>query len=329
MFDKLNFYKIKLLIKKRYSEHKYFWIIKKINDFIFKKNSFYHFLQPIFTNIVLRNYLALIEKKIFKIIFYHEYKNYFKKKIINDNSQQNDLKVLGITKPFKLDEVVDNKDEIINYFYSQHFFSDKNPNIKLKLNDKKNLKVGYFSYETAINCPKILDIANNEKIIKILSSYFQSPFKLDYVTAFWSFKNESEIEEKTQFFHRDLDNFNFIKMFVYLSDVDTKSGAHQYILKSHNNNYDHKISRSVINIKDLDIKNIKIFNFEGEIGTAILANTFGIHRGMTPIKKDRLMLVFSYSIKNSIYSNKIKLMRDKSLIYQNKNYNKYLNKNFF
>ena len=241
MFDKLNFYKIKLLIKKRYSEHKYFWIIEKINDFIFKKNSL-PFLTADFYKHSFKKLFSFNRKKNFKIIFYHEYKNYFKKKIINDNSQQNDLKVLGITKPFKLDEVVDNKDEIINYFYSQHFFSDKNPNIKLKLNDKKNLKVGYFSYETAINCPKILDIANNEKIIKILSSYFQSPFKLDYVTAFWSFKNESEIEEKTQFFHRDLDNFNFIKMFVYLSDVDIKSGAHQYILKSHNNNYDHKIS---------------------------------------------------------------------------------------
>ena len=41
---------------------------------------------------------------------------------------------------------------------------------------------------------------------------------------------------KPQKFHRDYESFNFIKLFVYLTDVDKDFGPHQYIIGSHKEN---------------------------------------------------------------------------------------------
>ena len=66
-----------------------------------------------------------------------------------------------------------------------------------------------------------------------------------------------------------------------------------------------------------------------ERAPSLLADTFGLYRGATPINGDRLMIVFSYSVKNSIHSvdkqNINNSIREK--ISKN-NLNNYLNKNF-
>ena len=323
------FLKFKHLINKKIDKSKYFWKLKKINDFFFKKNSIYNSIQAIITNIPLRSFFAFLERTLFKYFFYNHYQLYFKKKIDIKNVEVEKINLDGISKPFKVKEFLDNKNKILEYFYKQEFFFDKEPNKKFNLKNKSDLKVGYFSNEVTLKCPHIFDIANNEYVLNTLSSYFKCPFKLDYISSWWSFKNSLHINEKTQHFHRDLDNFNFIKMFLYLSDVDENSGAHQYIIESHKKNYDLKISRSVIDSNKINEKNLKIFNFTGLCGTASLANTFGLHRGAKPIKDDRLMIVFTYSVKNSIHSFQIKNQNFDFLDFlKYGNYNKYINKNF-
>jgi hypothetical protein len=322
-----NFLKQK--IKKKYKDYRYFWVLKKIYNFINKKNSFYHALQSIITNIKLRNYFSKLEKSFFRKVYSSAFENFFKHKINTDNENATNIKRKGISKQFILESFSNNKNEICDYFYNQKFFSDKDPNTKYNLDDKANLKVGYFSVEDTLNCPHIFKIANDEKIINTLASYFQCPFKLDYINSWWSFKNPGSIDEKTQYFHRDLDNFNFIKMFLYLTDVDINKGAHQYVVGSHNKTYNLQISRSVINKKDLNFDNLEIFDFVGESGSALLADTFGLHRGATPINGDRLMIVFSYSVKNSIHSiNKRHISSNFRNKIINNNFNKYLIKNF-
>ena len=53
-------------------------------------------------------------------------------------------------------------------------------------------------------------------------------------------------------------------MFLYLTDVDINKGAHQYVVGSHNKTYNLKISRSIIDKKDLNFDNLEVFDFVGE-----------------------------------------------------------------
>ena len=71
---------------------------------------------------------------------------------------------------------------------------------------------------------------------------------------------------KYKIFHRDIDNFNFIKVFLYLNDVDENSGPNQYLMYSHKK-FMKKISQELLKMKELKKKNI--FTFTGKSGDAI------------------------------------------------------------
>ena len=72
---------IKIFLKK----YKYFWVLKKIYDFVTKKNSFYHALQSIITNIKLRENFSKLEKFYFRKVYSSAFENFFKKKINSEN----------------------------------------------------------------------------------------------------------------------------------------------------------------------------------------------------------------------------------------------------
>ena len=83
-----------------------------------------------------------------------------------------------------------------------------------------DLDIGYYSDIITTQCPYLIDIINDDLILATLTNYFQAPFKLDYVTCWWSFNHKFKKIEKTQKFHRDIDNFNFAKVFLYMTDID-------------------------------------------------------------------------------------------------------------
>ena len=94
--------------------------------------------------------------------------------------------------------------------------------------------------------------------------------------------------ERTQSFHQDYDGLNFLKVFIYLSDVTEYTGPHRYISGSINNikepqNY--QPSTRLSNAYAKAVYGNKIKTFTGKKGTIIICNTNGFHAG-TPIFKD-------------------------------------------
>ena len=60
----------------------------------------------------------------------------------------------------------------------------------------------------------------------------------DYVNQAWISKSsgskKKELYQNAQMFHFDYDSFNFLKVFIYLSDVDESNGPHSVVKYSHN-----------------------------------------------------------------------------------------------
>lgn len=309
-------------IKKNLSKYRYLKIIYK--SFVYK-GFFYHHIQEYFTNIKIRNFISKFERKIF---------NFFYKKHLykpNSNLAEENVKLLierGVTEKFELTNFESYKDEILNYFYNNKIFFDKKPEEKFFLKDRDpEVKVGYYDPKVTAKCPYIFDIINDENILSTASLYFNSPFKLDYASVWWSFKNEDIAKEKTQFFHRDLDSFNLLKFFVYLTDVDENSGSNQYVLFSHKNNFNKKISRTTF--KEDDIKadlDKDLFTFTGKSGSVIAADTFGFHRGKTPKSNDRLMLVLAFSLIGTYYGPPKPFINYNEIVTNKKEFNKFINK---
>ena len=310
-------------IKKQLSRIRYLKIVYKS---LILKGFFYHHIQEYFTNIKIRIFIAKIEKKIFNFL-YKKYSHISNSELAKINS--NLLNEQGITEKFELNVFEKYKKEILDYFNNNKVFYDKNPEEKFFLKNRDPaIKVAYYEPMVTSKCPYMFDIINDDIILSTASNYFNAPFKLDYASVWWSFKNDEIVKEKTQSFHRDLDSFNLLKFFIYLSDVDENSGANQFIKYTHlHSNFEPNISRKTIQENDLkqDYKK-DLFTFTGKSGSVIAVNTFGLHRGKTPKSNDRLMLVLAYSLIGTFYGPSKPYLNINDIKTDKKNLNKFINK---
>lgn len=100
-------------------------------------------------------------------------------------------------------------------------------------------------------------------------------------------------------YHYDNDGPGFLKFFIYLSDVDSDTGAHTYIQRSHGRRKPHRFRRSKrYERNDL----LDCYGTDNEIvfaapaGTIIAEDTAGFHRGIDPRRGYRLLAQLEYSV---------------------------------
>ena len=144
----------------------------------------------------------------------------------------------------------------------------------------------------------------NESVLEVVSAYFSNKkFVLDSFDIWWSLPTPDSMPEEAQNFHRDRDSTKFLKWFIYITDVSSLAGPHQYIPGSHNSNKYLQSRR--YRDEDFDSSwrsNIK--TFEGKKGTNFIEDTYGMHRGLMPISERRLLIQFRFSAHGSIWRNR-------------------------
>ena len=102
--------------------------------------------------------------------------------------------------------------------------------------------------------------------------------------------------EGTQVYHRDPDDWRFLKVFIYLTDVGTETGPHAYVRGSHltaGRIRSHPYAPQQL-MERYGADNIQLI--VGPRGTAFLADTWGIHSGQVPRRAPRLILQAQYSL---------------------------------
>jgi hypothetical protein len=102
--------------------------------------------------------------------------------------------------------------------------------------------------------------------------------------------------------HRDLDDFKFLSLFVYLSDVTLMNGPHVYELGTHMGNPNGKKGN------ELPDRGVKRKIFIGNAGEGFLEDNWGVHYGMPlyPGRKRiclwvRYGLYDNYTSRNSVF----------------------------
>lgn len=121
--------------------------------------------------------------------------------------------------------------------------------------------------------------------------------------------NKTALSANAQLFHQDKEFVKFLKLFLYLNDVDETNGAHVYVSGSHRDNrfekeQGYKISSRLSDeqiAKKYDKKDI--LTMKGKKGTIILEDTSGFHKGAPVLKGHRLLMQLEYT--NSMYFNPI------------------------
>jgi len=116
-----------------------------------------------------------------------------------------------------------------------------------------------------------------------------------YLTAWWSFKGHAA-GEQAELFHRDVDDWRFFKLFVYLTDVDAEAGPHAFVPGSHSVPRLLRVGRYSDDQVAAAFGADAVHYFTGARGTAFLEDTFGLHRGLPPRSRNRLVLQVVYSL---------------------------------
>jgi hypothetical protein len=188
--------------------------------------------------------------------------------------------------------------------YNGHVIADSD-GIARKLEDYPYKYACYDNHDT-VNAPHLLDLAFNEDILNLVENYIGCTPTIFSMNCWWTLpgNQKSGIEK----FHRDWDDYKFLALFIYLTDVDEESGgAHCFLKKFHTpealNGTNLKNHFHEFNDMQWYEQNCPelISTYHAPAGHGFIADTFSLHKG-NPSLKPRLALWIRYGyLSNSVH----------------------------
>lgn len=208
-----------------------------------------------------------------------------------------------------------------NFLFNKNVSTENFQN-KIDINNVSQI-TNYISLKNPIlSLPQITSFLN-KRLYNLIQSYFKSQIGLTSINLRKSFVNNLK-DADTNFYHKDENSWNLLKVFIYLNDVGNNSGPFIYIKKTHKDTSLNFLKNYRMN--DDFIKNNfsqdEIVNLTGKIGDIIIANTRGLHKGKKVISEERNMLTFTFGIHDEYFDRNSKVKIDKSINFNYKNIDK-------
>ena len=272
--------------KKKNSKFKIF-IIRFFYSFTFIRNlrmakvsksikNVSYFEQPLLSGNVVNSldnngyFLSSIKKEIIHQISDEFKNNYFSYRLKDPKKNLN----FNIEKNLNLDEIINKSN------------NQKIPHLTIDIDQNQNFlinKIGKSDFFLKV----AKDYLNENKITMHTYCYISNPI----LTTIEEQKNNA------QFFHYDCDYKKFIKIFVYLTEVEDENGPHIFVSGTHKKKKLVHLNSTRLDDSEIE-KNYKnkIKKFIGKSGTIIFEDTFGFHKGQMPKNRSRAMLVYEYGV---------------------------------
>ncbi len=163
--------------------------------------------------------------------------------------------------------------------------------------------IAHHHPEDIIAAPYLLQLANDRRMLDIAGAFLGCKPTIGYMACWWSYATAVG-PQQAEFLHRDVDDWRFLKLFVYLSNVDDESGPHIYIKSSANDPRFLRLRR----FDDAEViagfGQDAVMTMTGSAGEGFFENTFGIHKGQPVATGRRLIFQVVYSLNTLPYSPK-------------------------
>jgi hypothetical protein len=200
--------------------------------------------------------------------------------------------------------------------YAAHWI-DNSDGVARSLDETQRIAYyGCYAPSDVVRCPHLIEIANDPRLLQIAEAYLGCPPTIYQINAWWSFAKGGTPAPSAQALHRDMDDLRFATLFIYLTDVDEKSGAHRYIKYSHDKT---KLTErlTALGWSEGEVRTTADALFRGEgyemsqsaevlaplatvwtgpAGSAVLADTYGLHMGIPLTEGARLMAWVRYGL---------------------------------
>jgi hypothetical protein len=203
-------------------------------------------------------------------------------------------------------------EELRRYFNAIEVFDSYRPGSPrfLPLDTAKRHPAAHIAHhlpEDVLRAPHLVALANSPRILGIVSEFLGCKPTIGYLAAWWSYHTDIGAQQ-AEFFHRDVDDWKFVKLFVYLTDVGPDSGPHVYVQNSANCAKLTKIRR----FTDEEVRDTfgpeNLLVMTAKAGQGFLEDTFGIHKGQPVVNGTRLIFQVVYGLSPLPYGPKSPVM---------------------
>lgn len=157
------------------------------------------------------------------------------------------------------------------------------------------VRMAEYSLADVLGCPHLLELANSAPLIRLAAQYIGCKPTISAIGLRWSYPREGT-GTGLQGFHRDCDDWRFIKVFAYLTDVDEGAGPHVYVSGSHRERCSVRLAPYADEEVAARYGQQKVVRVTGPAGTFFAVDTHGVHKGLLPSSKPRLLLQIQYSL---------------------------------
>lgn len=155
-------------------------------------------------------------------------------------------------------------------------------------------RLGHYTKKDILSLPYLMEAANDPRVLATVSELLGCTPTISDMSMWWSFPQAEA--KNAQFFHRDVDDLRFYKVFIHLTDVTTENGAHVFVKGSQRIN---KLT-SIRRYQDSEVAEVfgeeNLMTISGPAGRSFLENTYGFHKGSVPRSGRRLVFQAQYSV---------------------------------
>ena len=189
----------------------------------------------------------------------------------------------------------------------RRFFRDKS---EAKLDDYI-LKMNPENSVHSSNHP-LLTIGLSAPVLRVVSSYMNLWPKLIYADAWYSIPIDPGKRIGSQQWHRDPEDKQMVKVYLYFSEIDEGAGAMEYILGTSNalSGHGSKIGEwkaaganlyPSTELVEQSFSPAKHFYCTGPVGTLLFCDTTGLHRGGISRSRSRVVATWTFVTPASRY----------------------------
>ena len=168
---------------------------------------------------------------------------------------------------------------------------------------KEILLAQYYNSEDG--CEAIRTVAADPLLNWVALKYLGSMPKFLGVNLWWTYPVRPSREDQLKhahFFHRDIDDFKFLKFFFYLTEVESGDGAHWLVSGSHRKPpYIRVKDRFLLRrFEDAEIRQFydpeAVVEIIGAPGLGFAEDTLCVHKAASPTRRPRLILQLQFAL---------------------------------